>query len=64
MAKAGDLAELRAFVLIPVALDAFLVGMIVAAKRSVAHEISQLVQAVSEVLDSTAARCGPTIIGL
>jgi hypothetical protein len=53
MAKAGDLGGHLAFALIPLALDAFLVGMIVAAKRSVRQEIPRLIQAVNEVLDST-----------
>jgi hypothetical protein len=45
MARAGDLGGLLAFVLIPVAMYALLVGMVVAAKRSVAREIPRLIQA-------------------
>jgi len=53
MARAGDLGGLLAFALIPVALGAGLAGMVVAAKRSVGHEIPRVVRAVNEVLDST-----------
>jgi len=59
MAKTGDLSGHLAFVVIPLALDAFLVGMIVAAKRSVRQEIPRLIQAVNEVLDSSVTSQAP-----